>query len=68
MTKLADSATKVMSVMIDGQAVSLEGEYTVSEARSMLMETGISTDIGNAQAFMVTPDTVEFVNQRGTNG
>lgn len=68
MTKVADNTQKVTSVMIEGQAVPLEGEYTVNEARNMLMEMGIATNIGNAQAVMVTPDTVEFVNNRGDNG
>lgn len=67
MTK-PNTEQQVENVMIDGQEVPLGGSFTVSEAKNMITEMGIMTDIANAQATMVTPTTVEFVNQRGENG
>lgn len=68
MTKKAVAGQLVENVLIDGQEVPLGGQMTVEEAKSELMEVGILPNIVNAQAVMVNPNTVEFVNQRGENG
>lgn len=68
MTKTATESTLISNVMIDGNVVPLDGEFTVAQAKEMLMESGIMTNIGNASAIMVTPDTIEFSNARGDNG
>lgn len=68
MTRELSGTSMVSSVMVDGANVPMGGEYTVDDARAMLIDNGIMKNINNATAVEVTPGVVEFRVTRGDNG
>lgn len=68
MSKLATAGQLVENVMVNGQEVPLGEKMTIEQVRQELESTGVVSNIGKAQPYMVNDTTVEFVNERGTNG
>lgn len=59
---------RVSTVVVGGQNIDLGTEMSVEEARSLVQELGVATNIGGAKAQMVNNSTVEFINEYGENG
>lgn len=58
----------VSNVVVGGQNIDLGTEMSVEEARTVLQDLGVATNISDAKAQMVNSSTVEFINEYGENG
>lgn len=60
--------TEVTNVVIGGQMLDLGAPMSIEDARQMLEESGVATNIASAKANLLNDTTVEFINEYGENG
>lgn len=60
--------SQVRNVIVGGQNIDLGTSMEIEEARQVVQDLGLATNISNAKVNMLNDSTIEFINQYGENG